>query len=345
MDLTTKIKKESTQPFWSHNMDRKYNKTPIFISGSPRSGTSWVLEVLESAFNARRHREPFNYFISSNSTGFPFEKYDWLRPTVDDINNKSIIKQELKRVLTGGKPFFAVQAKSRGLPTWKSLKLIASADITFVKFVLLQRALSWIARNTDNPGIVILRNPISVVSSQLYHPFKNSKGEEAVHPDWSEDVIKKVHPIVREEYLDSTPGLRSLLERKLTTAERLAISACLDLLIPLQDKNVKGKYVFVAYESLVECPEKFIEIAKTLDLGLVFDFTSQKFKKPSKTTASDSNVKNSGDPRLSWKRRLSGKEAEDIFNVMDVMGVDFYSDNDVINSTKLKEKNIKHVVV
>lgn len=311
--------------------------TPCFISGSPRSGTTWVLEVLEKISEARIHWEPLNWYLYNSDYDRSNDPLDWMRPREEVLVNHPDFADELSRILDGGVPSKPAMMRIAHLSAAQNaLRLVRSKD-TIVKFVFAQRALSWMAENTDAKGCVILRHPMSVVSSQYHHPYRVD-GKWAQHPEWTDDIIRKSHPMVSSLEVEQYSALKGLLQRDLLPEGRLAITACLDILAALNSPQATQKYAFVTYESLLGSPENFLQLARFLGLRIKVPPTIEELSKRSRTTSDQNAKKGSG------IGRLSSEASEQIQMIIDELDLGFYKKDGSLDLDELKGRKLPNLI-
>ena len=293
------------------------SSSPVFISGSPRSGTTWVLETLEKITDSRVYWEPINWYVYSTKHNRYEGQQSNLRPDSENLKSDPNLSRELVRILNGGIPLKAAITRISRLSLFSNLMRILLARNTIIKFVFAQRALSWIAKNTNAKRCVILRHPSSIVASQLHHPYK-ANGVNTQHPEWETEIINRTHPIYTSEDLNRFPRLNTILNLELSAAGKLAVTACLDFLHATSCNIARERFIFIDYESLIDSPSRFLLLAKDLNLPVNNPPTLEMLRERSRTT-SDSTVKTQ-----SGVNRLSKSELQEVELVMDIMGVDYY---------------------
>lgn len=137
--------------------DLKPHKNVILIIGSPRSGTTWLMEILGEMPGYKTIFEPFN---PVNYPRIPVS----IRPFIqkDEKNEK---------LLAYFDDLFNDKVKSKRVQYRVNLKNISKrifAKNLIIKSVRICRLIPWILENISNVQIIyVVRNPISVVKSQL----------------------------------------------------------------------------------------------------------------------------------------------------------------------------------
>lgn len=322
-----------TQMLWG--LGRSHS--PCFISGSPRSGTTWIMETLEKISDVRIHWEPLNWYMYAIEHGRLKGSQSKLRPDVQLLSQNAAYASELMRILGGGSPRRAAMARISRLSQIDNAKRILTARNTIVKFVYAQRALPWMVENSDVKGCVILRHPMSVVASQIFHPYR-SNGASWQHPEWTVDVIEKTHPIYTDQDLILYPNLEKVLRLNLKPEGRLAITAALDLLHPLRDAKVRQTYAFVAYEKLQTSPDSFVKMALALGLPLIHEPSVEILQQRSRTTSVQSKTGKSGVTRLDADSRKQIQE------IVEALELDFYQADGSVNVTSLRSLDFGNLI-
>lgn len=307
-----KAKTFLTSTLWRMNR----TSLPAFISGSPRSGTTWMMEVLEQVSASRIHWEPINWYLYDTNYDRSEDASGWMRADEDCLSRDAALREEYLRILSGGAPRRAAMTRINRMGQMGNMRRLLTARQTLVKFVYSQRATPWLAANTQNPGSVILRHPAAVVASQLHHPYRANGGQG--HPEWQDTVLQRIHPMMSPADLERWPGLKGLLARNLSVVEKLAITACLDILHPLHSERTRKTYAFVVYEALRSSPNAFSQLAGALQLDIKREPDAALLDRRSRTTSDqspDTIAAASGVGRLSGSERAAVQE---IIEAMDL---------------------------
>lgn len=291
----------------------------ILITGSQRSGTTWLLELLETLPGTRRVWEPFGWDIPQPSDPKRLEKAIQTnvglgqRPYLPVGTNHPELESFLNALLSG------LNRDPLAVPTrldsrWEMLKRLVVPTRTVIKFVRAQRLMPWLLHRFPVKTILLMRHPLAVVASQL----------RLLGHDW----IREEHPIVSKELAAEYPELAEYAVRLPHLEEKLAATWCFDSLIPLQKWTYCRNALLVPYETLVRDPENELQRMEQ-HLGIQFpEATLQRIRYPSSTTMTDSNVIAGKDPLRTWESRLSPEEVQRILNVVGRFGIDIYSDED-----------------
>lgn len=284
-----------------------------YISGTPRSGTTWVLETLLKMVNARRYWEPIKEFkwrhgrecvVSSSPTLRP-----WLAPELSDA--KGPLPNFIKRLFANNPPYQSWRALDPKESVVSNLRRLAQTDRTLVKFTGGQQMMPWIANNIDAKGVVILRHPIATVASQMKNTTRAGNLDRMLYT-------------APEEVAEFLPAVRNYHGRELDRVERLAVETCVDQGVPLKVNYSSERIKFLCYEQLLQDRSLFSELASALGFNEICLLDEEEFRTPSATTDQSSNVAKGRDPRDTWRRTFSEAQIETVWRVINDFGLNFY---------------------
>lgn len=291
----------------------------IMISGVPRGGTTWFMEILSSLSNYRLIFEPFN------KNWFPEIKQINLSPR--PYLNPSSTREESIDIYSYLEKVFRGKIASRNPNvlslTPQSIYKHLSATKILVKFVRCNRLLPWITINFRLRGIFfMIRHPCATIASQLETGIRGY-------------FLPRNTPIPKKIILEDISKLPKLREnerllRQLSTIETqeeiLAAIWSIDNYIPLSYLSEhQNAWYTVVYEKLIrDFKEEIQRIFKNLEEEIPREVYG-KYGKPSKTTHDDSYLGTSKQ-LLKWKAKLSKRQVERILKVTRWFGLDFYTD-------------------
>jgi len=319
-NLTSALTRTAITSLWAlNNLTRR--REVVFLTGSPRSGTTWMLEGFEQALYCRRNWEPVNMHFVSRALTESNPLLVHARPDGATIAADGDLRRLVSDALAGRVPL----DPKLGVPPGDEGHLakaarVARARPVVVKFVQMQRAVPWLAQVSEIRGCVLLRNPLAVVASQIRHPKSSGVG---IDPNWTEEIITAAHPIVNPADRQH-PIVDRLLGRSLSVVERLAVTACLDLLAAIGDAESRQRFTYVLYEHLVVTPDGFADVIRRLDLSTQPSAPAVAPDAPSFMAGSGANVRKGSDPRVNWAGRMSTQQVDEVLAVMAAFGIDFY---------------------
>lgn len=167
-------------------------KKPIIISGSPRSGSTWIGRVLEVHPDTAYIHEPFNIGIKRDNSPFKF----WMEGVFEEQSPRhlSTVKTYFDGFYKVDKRFLKQEFKAvKGISTLRDFRWKVKERnrvTTVIKDPLAFFAIDWISKNISNTIIITVRHPAAVVAS-----LKQKK--------WGYDFSQMLkQPILMEKYLD-----------------------------------------------------------------------------------------------------------------------------------------------
>lgn len=283
----------------------------IVVAGTPRSGTTWLAEVLSATSEYAMIYEPLHpvWFPEAARSGFQARKYlpagkPWLPG-----------EKYLEKVFTG-------KVSSARFEGMENLKKAILSHKLIVKFIRANRLLPWLSENFNVRQIILLiRHPCAVVASQLRSGHYGYNDISLGH-----DICPKKEKIIREaENIDGIDGnIIKKIERIKTPEETLATLWCLDNYVPLTSPQ-KNKWLLVSYEKLMM--DQITRINHIADMcGIRCSKKNVEYiTKPSRVASSD--LKTGSIQQLSkWKNHLSNNQIRKILNMAFAFGLDFYTD-------------------
>lgn len=288
----------------------------IVVAGSPRSGTTLLLESLHKLPGYKAINEPLIKKKIRKKYGFTLRSY------VASGQTDSQKRKFLEDVLQGQMDMSARWLFESG-STWGQIFEHGTRGKLLVKFCRITRMLPWFAEQFDVRGIIyIIRHPCAVVNSMLrFGPWDK----------WNWEYILKdsvASPTVQIDHLpDSVQNtFAPVIERISTKTEAFTLLWCLDNYLPLIHSS-KHPWTLVPYEKLIT--QNHVELRRICTaLGAEVDNEILKtLDKPSSSVKE--KIKENADAQLlKWKQQLSPKQIDEILSIVDETGLSkFYSDS------------------
>lgn len=293
-------------------------KKIICLFCQPRSGSTWLAEILLSISNTCLFDEPLWRGRFKNIHSMP-NFYDRKVPRVAELgfyhiqpigeNEEWQEASELFETLLAGK------IVSLGLYNEINLKRLKTAECFIIKFNFAQLLMHWFIKQYDHPSLLLTRHPCAVVNSQInlkaYNNFLfDPTGKK--FPDFRNSDFFNQHRIV---------------ERLKSVEEQLAFLWAIQIKNSLYHKDNNKNWLTISYEKLL------IDFEGEIDR--IFDFIGETIpdevyknrRRPSKSSKNKSreNIVN-GSQLDSWKRALSKQQISKILNIVESMEVDIYSE-------------------
>lgn len=307
-------------------------KDTILVAGSPRSGTTWLMQILCEIPGYTYIFEPLNPIWSPDSYEVGFRSRTYL----NDITKWSEGEEYLKKVFTGQLAYLPIKNNQfYNLFYNFSIKELANnlfASKIIVKSVNMTRMVPWIAKIFQLRSIIfIIRHPCATITSQLKSGFCGYRNSS---PPFSD--IYPTKKIILNEIKDIVE-LNSNQIKKLKKIEKieeiLAATWCLDNLITLS-KEKPSSWKFISYENLVKKSDK--------EIFNIFTFIGEKnipatvfyrLKKPSSVTLKEDkkHIKTPEKQLTKWKEYLSKEQIIKINKIVSYFNLDLYNEEDEPN--------------
>jgi hypothetical protein len=307
-------------------------KDTILIAGSPRSGTTWLMEIFTTLPRYIYVFEPLNPIWRPDSSEVGFRSRTYL-----PLNSEWPEGEEyIRKIFTGQIANLPIKdSLIESILTGLSIKIIIHfmfGNKIIVKSINMNRMLPWIAKRFDLRCIFfIIRHPCAVIASQLKTGFcgyfPSSPPYFDVYPT-KEIILDEASKINQLDY-----NLINKLKKLDKIEEILAAAWCLDNYIPLsQPQPYPWKLVF--YEKLVKEGEKEIKLLfESIGEKDIPKSAFRRLRKPSKVTIKeDQRFIKKPDQQLSkWKEYLSEKQINKILEIVSYFNLDLYNGQGIPN--------------
>ena len=292
-------------------------KDTVLLAGSPRSGTTWLMELFESLPEYTYLFEPLQpqWFPNAVNAGFQGRMY------VPKEKNWDEGQKYLEKIFSG-------KLVSR-LPPYDNINSIMHRLLykkLIVKSVRITRILPWLLHHIKiRDAFFIVRHPCAVVSSQIKTGFT---GYSHIIPPFNNrnptinEIVSEAKKIdfIHDKTLNKLKKLNKI-------EEVLAVTWCIDNMIPLNEKKPKWSTIF--YEKLVlEGEAELKSLFNRIGEENAYKTAVTKLKEPSVVTyGNDRKLIKSTDMQLSkWKKSLSEKQIDRILNVLSIFDFNLYSE-------------------
>lgn len=302
-------------------------KDTILVVGSPRSGTTWLMDILAALPDYTYTFEPLNPIWSPGCFEVGFSSRTFIE------TDKSWPEGEdyLKKIFTGNISDIPIKdslilSLITGFSIRNTMRQLFGNKL-IVKSVNMNRMLPWIAKKFQLRKIFfIIRHPCAVIASQLKTGLCGYRSSNYPYKDifpTQKNILDEASKITEFDN-----KLHNILKKKIKIEEILAISWCLDNYIPLSYKK-PNKWSFIFYEKLVKDGEKeIINIFNEIGEHKIPDEAFYKLKKPSVVVVKKEKkfIKKPIEQLSKWKKTLSKTQIENILKIVSEFGLGFYSD-------------------
>lgn len=303
--------------------------SPILVTGSHRSGTTWVGKTLAQDPNLVYIQEPFNVNYPQPLAGF--EPDYWYKYVHD--SDKAIIRSALQRVFELKYPLRVNLQKSASL-TEKRHAVAETVRFTvrrwrgltpLMKDPLALLSAPWIAKTFGVAVLVMIRHPAA---------FSGSLKKK----DWAfpfDDLLSQT--VLMEEKLS---GYRSEIKHFVRHEQDIVDQAALlwkilyDIVSDYREHH--PDWIFVRHEDLARSPvEEFGKLFDSLELSYsdeirnyVAYHSGKKASHPPQNVEGNNLVRNSQSVVKNWKQRLTKDEIERVRKRTHPVASQFYDDAD-----------------
>lgn len=287
--------------------DRNYDLgETLVVAGSPRSGTTWLAEVLSTL--------PRSAIL--------FEPEHMLQ--VPDARRAGLDWHVMKLpgdAWPAGERYFDRVLRGQVVTPWTTSHLPLSRAVAprrwIVKFVDANLMLGWLATHFPiRAPVLVLRHPCAVVGSQLRRGWKLDHAPRtaaffARYPQFSEYVSSLRDPV-----------------------EWSAAHWCIHTYVPLMLPQPRP-FMVTSYEQATRYPElEFPRLFEQWRLRMP-DELLERTRRPSGTTDRGSGLLQGSDTDAGWHKALSAEQIQRILAVVREFGLDFYTDDPQPDAVRL----------
>lgn len=292
----------------------------IIQSSLPRSGSTWLAEIICTLPDYKSIGEPFKAttYREAREAGFerPNHLVPYLRPGSEAGGKKQYIQRVLEGRVPGGWRFMdggdtSLFSKVSGHLTHRKI---------FIKSINSNLILQWISdKYPVRAAILLIRHPCAVVASMKEFGKWSHATPDPNSPS-QEDVLASLPPYIVDSVRDRLP---KSIETK---EEVLALRWALDYHIPFYTHREFGyPWILVPYERLVA--------ARKEEVARIFEFLGERppaeayarLERSSNSSTGTTNPKDQWQQLSKWKRRLNEDEIRSILRISDAFDLDFYS--------------------
>jgi hypothetical protein len=288
-------------------------KDALVIAGAPRSGTTWLLEVLEGLPGYKALNEPLLRQGTRAKHGFRARSY------VAEGRGDSPERKAFLADVLSGRVGSDLRWSFRGEGRRKGLLVHAQNRKMLVKFCRLNRMLPWFGEHFDTRGLIfVVRHPCAVISSMLRFGWEHVF--EWRNKPWSPLQIDDLPGDLQELF---TP----MVERVKDRLDALAVIWCLDHYIPLLYSD-DHPWLILPYERMALDGRS--EIQRLAD-AFGFEMNPSIIEKIGEPSSS---VKGSvaDEPRRQiskWKNQMDPKDIDRVLSMFDECGLSAIYDSAV----------------
>ena len=274
----------------------------IIISSYPRSGSTWVAELISQMPGSALLWEPLHL---RKGRAFADSGFGW-RQHIPENEDWMEAQQAFEALFTG--ELLNHWMSSRTFP----LKF-CSADRMVIKFVRANGLLPWLTRQFyfSNKPIYLIRHPFAVAASQMKEGSWDEAFKQYSIPSMPYNGIYRKH----ESYLSSLN----------TQQEILVADWCINNKVVLDNERHERDWIAIHYEQLLTEPESVLQgifdrWERPLPEGIF-----RQLQKASSTTVESTFQKSVRAQLGKWQHSFDRSERKRLQRVLNYFGVDIYS--------------------
>lgn len=290
-------------------------KDTIVLAGAPRSGTTWLAELLRELPGYKFLNEPLLLRNNEEAIKTGFRWRTQLHPNEDAKEKKAFFEDVLSGQVSHG-PLWHYGSEN----SVSKLVEHATHRRLVVKFCRAGRLLHWLNQNYDVRGtVLIIRHPCAVVASQLDHG--GWQPDKVVHDLDSDAALGEIPSDIHDQFADILSSLE-------TRIDIMTAVWCLDYYIPLIKYADHGHpWTLVSYENMVL--DGYAEMERVFDcLGANVPETLREKLGTASAYASDNlSVTDKYRQISKWKKQLSTEQISRVLELVKAFELDFYTED------------------
>jgi hypothetical protein len=319
------------------------NNAPLIISGSGRSGTTWVLDAIAESNGLRTIFEPLKPGVVPEARGFA-NRY------IRDDEHRPDLKSFMDNIFSGD--FKSLWANYRIRPDRLSIKGNNPGVLVFnykllvnhyfkyrktnrqkgliVKFIRANLMLGWIFRVYQPKIILLLRHPGAVAASKMQLGGSN----------WSHESILKFYMEDEKLFSDYLYNFKDIIIKRLSPVAAHTIIWCIENMIPFQRMREKN-FCLVFYEDLIlNRHREWRRIIDFLGLNRVPD--REMLIRPSQQVSTEMRNKTFDEQQIGrWMKSFDQSQLIELDEMLKIFDVPFYSAFDPL-PTQINQIRGKH---
>ena len=291
------------------NIHRGGDKQDILILSSPRSGSTWLMELLYAEPGMKYIYEPLGKKILDYHDLLPIDtRWYWITLTDEEKNILGqYFREDGKISHFGPRNFFSRFYNFR-------------TDRRVIKIIRANSIIRWFAREFDFEIIYLIRHPLAQSLSSI------KRGHSPCANQFLENELF-VHRFLNEELVDYANDVFEGGSKR----EKFVLEWCLDNLVPLKSSPETEEWLTVSYEELVLKTEAFIKLfCDEFELETENKMLEM-VRSPSKTSDSSdrqtrSKIRSGDDQYLirKWRNDFTEREIEKLFEIVERFGITAY---------------------
>lgn len=298
------------------NIHRPNGKPDFFIFTMPRSGSTWLMELLVTQPSFKYSSELFNIRNPEVCKHLGLDSWDALY----DRKNDFLIESYIKKIQSGKLGIFNPN------PLGKYYRPITKR-IVFKTIHFGEDRINWI-RDTFNVKVIFLiRHPMAVVISRK--------------------ILPRLRTFIFTDYINQFSEEQKKLAKRIYMSgdqmEKATLSWCFQNVPPIRDRS--ADWAFITYEQLIIEPDVVIKhLSEKLQLVKTGVINKNLSRRSMVRNMSDENTKeifDKGDAEREalvskWRNKVSKEDEKRMFNIIRAFNIDIYAEGDFLPNEKYR---------
>ena len=313
------------------------SRKPILVTGSHRSGSTWVGRMISASPSVGYIHEPFNPTFIPSACGAKFvywytyitdenESTYYYKHIKDTIEFRYNINTIIKNIIGGLKVVRSREHAKRVLRAYKSFSTYRSRKATpLVKDPIAFFSAEWLYKRFDMNVLVLIRHPAAFASSlkrlNWVCPFSSLLQQPLLMRDYLYSFEAQIKEYSNEEHdvIDEAILFWRIIHQ---------------VIIEYQSNH--EDWIFLRHEDISRDPlHHFQNLFKRFDLDfsqhvrtVIQENTDPSNPSEAPESAADFTKRDSKSSIWNWKNRLTESEIERIREQVEDISKEFYSDSD-----------------
>lgn len=277
----------------------------LVIAGAPRSGTTWLLEVLQGVPGYKALNEPLLTQDTRGSHGFRARSY------ITEGKGDSAERVEFLSSVLAGQVGPDLRWAFREEKRAAALAMHIARRKMLVKFCRINRMLPWFGEHFGVRGLMfVVRHPCAVVNSMLRFGWERvlTLRDEPWSPLQTDDLPSEVQRL-----------FAPIVDRVQDRVDALAVIWCMDHYIPLLYSD-RHPWLIVPYERMALDGRR--EIQRLAD-AFGFEMNPsivEKIGEPS-SSVKGSVAEDARQQIATWKTQMDSKDIDRVMSIVDECGL------------------------
>ncbi len=289
------------------NIHRQGTDPNLFLFASPRSGSTWLMQILHSQPGTKICSEPFN--LRRPGVARFFDTQDWKALYQEPINPR--IKDYLDQIVADDKSIGFLNM----FPFRHEHYRFRTHRIVFKVLHGLEDRIDWVKEAYDAKVIWLVRHPIAVSLSREVSPRLQAFLDSDYRRHFSAEQLNYARKIVA----------------KGNDLQKNMLDWCFQNAVPL--KQISEDWIVLTYEQLTMEPEQVLQyLTAELNLKGVEQMKAQLLKPSSSTVKSDAEtqakLQQVGGDRSwlveKWRKKVDEQTEHQLMEMLDAFEIDIY---------------------